>query len=66
MTAGIAEVVITTELFRPSLRQQTVKRKRLHDVQAFSRIGLVNAAWAIAQAQQRAALAVLAGPEHGS
>ena len=34
--------------------------------QAFSHIGLVNAAWAIAQAQQRAALAVLAGPEHGS
>ena len=34
--------------------------------QAFSHIGLVNAAWAIAQAQQRAALTVLAGPEHGS
>jgi len=33
--------------------------------QAFSHIGLVNAAWAIAQAQQRAAAAA-AGPEHGS
>ena len=32
MTAGTAEVVITTKLFRPSLRQQTVERKRLHDV----------------------------------
>ena len=30
--AGTAEVVITTKLFRPSLRQQTVQRKRLHDV----------------------------------
>ena len=29
--------------------------------QAFSHIGLVNAAWAIAQAQQRAAAAVPAG-----
>src|SRR5215470_9017199 len=34
--------------------------------QAFSHIGLVNAAWAIAQAQQRAAAAAPAGPEHGS
>jgi len=34
--------------------------------QAFSHIGLVNAAWAIAQAQQRAASAAPAGPEHGS
>jgi GH15 family glucan-1,4-alpha-glucosidase len=33
--------------------------------QAFSHIGLINAAWAIAQAQQRAA-AVPAGPEHRS
>jgi alpha,alpha-trehalase len=32
--------------------------------QAFSHIGLVNAAWAIAQAQQRAAAAVPALPEH--
>jgi GH15 family glucan-1,4-alpha-glucosidase len=32
--------------------------------QAFSHIGLVNAAWAIAQAQQRAAAAAPAGPEH--
>jgi len=31
--------------------------------QAFSHIGLVNAAWAIAQAQQRAAAAVPAGLE---
>jgi GH15 family glucan-1,4-alpha-glucosidase len=31
--------------------------------QAFSHIGLVNAAWAIAQAQQRAAAAAPAGPE---
>jgi GH15 family glucan-1,4-alpha-glucosidase len=31
--------------------------------QAFSHIGLVNAAWAIAQAQQRAAGAAPAGPE---
>jgi ATP/maltotriose-dependent transcriptional regulator MalT len=29
--AGAAEVVITTKLFRPSLRQHTVERKRLHD-----------------------------------
>jgi len=29
--AGTAEVVITTKLFRPSLRQHTVERKRLHD-----------------------------------
>lgn len=32
MTAGAVEVVITTKLFRPSLGQQTVERKRLHDV----------------------------------
>ena len=32
MTAGTAEVVIATKLFRPSLRQQTVERKRLHDL----------------------------------
>jgi LuxR family maltose regulon positive regulatory protein len=32
VTAGTAEVVITTKLFRPSLRQQTVERKRLHEV----------------------------------
>ena len=32
MTAGTAEVVITTKLFRPGLRQQTVERKRLHDL----------------------------------
>ena len=30
--AGTAEVVITTKLFQPSLRQHTVERKRLHDV----------------------------------
>jgi LuxR family transcriptional regulator, maltose regulon positive regulatory protein len=30
--AGTTEVVITTKLFRPGLRQQTVKRKRLYDV----------------------------------
>ena len=30
--AGTAEVVITTKLFRPSLRQHTVERKRLHDL----------------------------------
>ena len=29
--AGTVEVVITTKLFRPSLRQQAVERKRLHD-----------------------------------
>ena len=34
--------------------------------QAFSHIGLVNAAWAIAQARQRATAAAPAGPEHGS
>ena len=34
--------------------------------QAFSHIGLVNAAWAIAQAQQRAAAAGPAGPQHRS
>jgi len=34
--------------------------------QAFSHIGLVNAAWAIAQAQQRAASAVPAGSSHGN
>jgi alpha,alpha-trehalase len=34
--------------------------------QAFSHIGLVNAAWAIAQAQQRAGVAVPAGPERRS
>jgi alpha,alpha-trehalase len=32
--------------------------------QAFSHIGLINAAWAIAQAQQRAAVAVPTGLEH--
>ena len=31
--------------------------------QAFSHIGLVNAAWAIARAQQRAAAAAPTGPE---
>jgi ATP/maltotriose-dependent transcriptional regulator MalT len=30
--ADTAEVVITTKLFRPSLRQHTVERKRLHDL----------------------------------
>ena len=30
--AGTAEVVITTKLFRPSLRQHTVERKRLRDL----------------------------------
>jgi GH15 family glucan-1,4-alpha-glucosidase len=34
--------------------------------QAFSHIGLINAAWAIAQAQQRAGSAVSAGLEHRS
>jgi alpha,alpha-trehalase len=34
--------------------------------QAFSHIGLVNAAWAIAEAQQRAIAAAPAGREHGS
>ena len=34
--------------------------------QAFSHIGLINAAWAIAQAQQRAAAAAPAGPDHKS
>ena len=28
----MAEVVIATKLFRPGLRQQSVERKRLHDV----------------------------------
>src|SRR5262249_19573679 len=32
VTAGTAEVVITTKLFRPSPRQLTVERKRLHDL----------------------------------
>jgi LuxR family transcriptional regulator, maltose regulon positive regulatory protein len=32
VTAGTAEVVIATKLFRPSLRQQSVERKRLHDL----------------------------------
>ena len=32
MTAGTAEVVITTKLFRPGLRQQSVERKRLNDL----------------------------------
>ena len=32
VTAGTAEVVITTKLFRPGLRQQSVERKRLYDV----------------------------------
>ncbi len=31
-TAGAAEVVIATKLFRPNLRHQTVQRSRLHDV----------------------------------
>ncbi len=31
-TAGAAEVVIATKLFRPNLRHQTVQRTRLHDV----------------------------------
>ena len=30
MAAGIAEVVIATKLFRPSIRQQSVERTRLH------------------------------------
>jgi LuxR family maltose regulon positive regulatory protein len=32
VTAGAAEVVITTKLFRPSPRQLTVERKRLYDL----------------------------------
>ena len=32
VTAGAAEVVIATKLFRPNLRQQIVERKRLHDL----------------------------------
>jgi LuxR family maltose regulon positive regulatory protein len=32
VTASSAEVVITTKLFRPNLRQRTVARNRLHDV----------------------------------
>ena len=32
MTAGDSEVVIATKLFRPSPRQQTVERTRLHDL----------------------------------
>jgi len=32
VAANTAEVVITTKLFRPGLRQQTVERKRLHDL----------------------------------
>ena len=32
MTAGDSEVVIATKLFRPSPRQQTVERARLHDL----------------------------------
>jgi len=32
VTAGTAEVVIATKLFRPDLWQQTVERKRLHDL----------------------------------
>ena len=32
MTAGTAEVMIATKLFRPDLWQQTVERKRLHDL----------------------------------
>jgi len=32
VTAGTAEVVIATKLFKPSLRQQSVERKRLFDV----------------------------------
>ena len=31
MTAGTAEVVIATKLFRPNPRHQTVERTRLHD-----------------------------------
>ena len=31
MTAGTAEVMIATKLFRPDLWQQTVERKRLYD-----------------------------------
>lgn len=32
VTAGDSEVVIATKLFRPSPRQQTVERSRLHDL----------------------------------
>ena len=32
VTAGDSEVVIATKLFRPSPRQQTVERTRLHDL----------------------------------
>ena len=32
MTAGAAEVVISTKLFRPDPRHQTVERTRLHDL----------------------------------
>ena len=32
MTAGTAEVVIATKLFRPNLRHGTVERARLHDL----------------------------------
>ena len=32
VTDGTSEVVITTKLFRPRLRQQIVERKRLHDL----------------------------------
>ena len=32
MTAGVSEVVITTKLFRPIPRHQTVLRGRLHDL----------------------------------
>ena len=32
VTAGTAEVVIATKLFRPNPRHQTVERVRLHDL----------------------------------
>src|SRR5436189_5822908 len=32
VTAGAAEVVISTKLFRPNPRHQTVERTRLHDL----------------------------------
>jgi LuxR family maltose regulon positive regulatory protein len=32
VTAGAAEVVISTKLFRPDPRHQTVERARLHDL----------------------------------
>jgi len=36
VTAGVSEVVITTKLFRPDPRHQTVRRERLHDLLADS------------------------------